>query len=82
VVKVDCQSSLMKESIEDYLEACAEFGKEAEKPFTGQFVIRLSPQVHRSAVIAARIKGNSLNKWAAEKLEQAACGGSRLHDAR
>jgi predicted HicB family RNase H-like nuclease len=64
----------IKESIEDYLEACAEFGKEPEKPFTGQFVIRLSPHVHRSAVIAAKSEGKSLNKWVAEKLEQAACG--------
>lgn len=70
-----------KESIEDYLEACAEFGKEPEKPFTGQFVIRLSPRVHRSAVIAAKIEGKSLNKWVAEKLEQAACGGRCLDDA-
>lgn len=66
-----------KESIEDYLEACAEFGKEPERPFTGQFVIRLSPSVHRSAVLAAKSEGKSLNKWVAEKLEQAACGGQR-----
>ena len=60
------------ESIRDYLEACAEFGKEPEKPFTGKFVVRLTPQVHRSAVIAAKAEGKSLNKWVAEKVEQAA----------
>lgn len=64
-----------RDSIEDYMKACAEFGKEPEKPFTGNFQVRLRPEVHRSAVMAAKMEGKSLNKWVAEKLEQAACGG-------
>jgi predicted HicB family RNase H-like nuclease len=71
---VDELREAFKESVEDYLEACAEFGKEPEKPFKGQFVIRVSPEVHRSVVVAAKSEGKSLNKWASEKLEQAACG--------
>lgn len=71
---VDELRQAFKESVEDYLEACAEFGKEPEKPFTGQFVVRLRPEVHRSAVMAAKIENKSLNAWVAEKLEQAACG--------
>jgi predicted HicB family RNase H-like nuclease len=67
-----------KDSIEDYLKACVEFNKEPEKPFTGNFQVRLRPEVHRSAVIAAKVEGKSLNKWVAEKLEQAACGGHCL----
>jgi len=67
------------ESVEDYLEACAEFGKEPEKPFTGQFVVRVRPEAHRSAVMAAKIENKSLNAWVAEKLEQAACG-QHSHD--
>ena len=71
---VDELRQAFKESVEDYLEACTEFGKEPEKPFTGQFVVRLRPEVHRSAVLAAKIENKSLNAWVAEKLEQAACG--------
>jgi predicted HicB family RNase H-like nuclease len=67
-----------KESLDDYIEACGQFGKQPEKPFTGRFIVRLSPEVHRSAVIAAKTEGKSLNKWVAEKLEQAACGGHCL----
>lgn len=63
-----------KDSVEDYLEACREFGKEPEKPFTGNFLVRLRPEVHRAAALAAKIEGKSLNKWVSEKLEQAACG--------
>jgi predicted HicB family RNase H-like nuclease len=65
-----------QESIEDYLEACAEFGKEPEKPFTGNFVVRISPEVHRSAVVAAKSEGKSLNKWVSDIVERAACGES------
>ena len=71
---IDELRQAFKESVEDYLEACAEFGKEPEKPFTGQFVVRVRPEVHRSAVMAAKIENKSLNAWVAEKLEQAACG--------
>jgi predicted HicB family RNase H-like nuclease len=70
---VDELRQAFRESVEDYLEACAEFGKDPEKPFTGQFVVRLRPEVHRSAVLAAKIENKSLNAWVAEKLEQAAC---------
>ena len=70
---VDELRQAFRESVEDYLGACAEFGKEPEKPFTGQFVVRLRPEVHRSAVLAAKIENKSLNAWVAEKLEQAAC---------
>ena len=76
---VDELRQSFKESVEDYLEACAEFGKEPEKPFTGQFVVRLRPEVHRSAVLAAKIENKSLNAWVAEKLEQAA-GGQQCCD--
>jgi predicted HicB family RNase H-like nuclease len=76
---VDELRQAFKESVEDYLEACAEFGKEPEKPFTGQFVVRLRPEVHRSAVLAAKIENKSLNAWVAEKLEQAA-GGQQCCD--
>jgi predicted HicB family RNase H-like nuclease len=62
-----------KDSVEDYLAACAEFGREPEKPFSGQFIVRVRPEVHRSAVIAARSAGKSLNGWIADTLEHAAC---------
>ncbi len=63
-----------RESIEDYLKACAEFGKEPEKPFTGHFQVRIPPEIHRSAAMLARVEGKSLNKWVSEKLEQAISG--------
>ena len=58
---IDELREAFKESVEDCLDACAEFGKEPGKPFTGQFVVRVRPEVHRSAVMAAKIENKSLN---------------------
>jgi predicted HicB family RNase H-like nuclease len=60
-----------RDSIEDYLAFCAERGEEPDKPFSGQFVTRVSPELHRRASEAASIAGKSLNAWVAEKLESA-----------
>ena len=50
-------------SVEDYLEFCAELGQEPERPFSGRFVLRLDPELHRDATAAAESQGISLNAW-------------------
>ncbi len=57
-----------KDSVEDYLAFRAKRGEEPEKPFSGQFVLRLNPEQHRQIVIAAKREGKSLNTWAKEHL--------------
>lgn len=59
------------DSIKDYLAFCAARGEDPEKPFSGKFVIRLSPELHRKAFIKARLSDKSLNSWVSEVLEQA-----------
>ena len=59
-----------RESVDDYLAFCAKRGETADKPFSGKFVLRLSPEVHRKAFIAARHARKSLNAWVAEVLER------------
>ncbi|MTW18796.1 toxin-antitoxin system HicB family antitoxin [Rhodoplanes serenus] len=58
-------------SIEDYLDFCKERGEEPEKPFSGQFVVRTDPSLHKEVSTAARRAGVSLNKWVASTLEKA-----------
>lgn len=62
----------IRESVEDYLDFCRSTGKEPDKPFSGRFMLRLKPEVHRAAAIAAQRQGKSLNAWAAEALAKAA----------
>lgn len=61
-----------KEAVDDYLETCLENGEEPDKPFSGFFNIRTSPDVHRKCVLAAKSKGESLNSWASLVLDSAA----------
>ena len=50
---------------------CAERGEEPEKPYSGQFVVRAEPGLHRALSTAARKEGLSLNKWVTRTLEKA-----------
>ena len=50
-------------SIDDYLDWCKEDGVEPEKPYSGKFVVRFKPELHRKAAIAANKIGISLNAF-------------------
>lgn len=57
-------------SVDVYLQFCKEIGQEPEKPFSGKFVVRLSPDTHRKAYLAARRAGKSLNAWVSDVLDE------------
>jgi predicted HicB family RNase H-like nuclease len=61
-----------RDSVNDYLAFCEKKGITPEKPFSGKFILRLDPETHRMAALAAKVAGKSLNAWAAEKIDQAA----------
>ena len=52
-----------RDAVDDYLDSCAENGVEPQKPYSGKFVLRLSPEIHRDASIAARRAYSSMNRW-------------------
>jgi predicted HicB family RNase H-like nuclease len=59
------------DSIEDYLEFCAEQNESPEKPFSGKFNLRISLELHREAFIAAKKTGMRLNAWVCDILKHA-----------
>ena len=59
-------------ALEDYLADCAEQGIAPEKPASGKVMLRIRPEVHAAATIAAQSAGKSLNQWADEVFERAA----------
>ncbi|WP_201788080.1 type II toxin-antitoxin system HicB family antitoxin [Devosia insulae] len=61
----------LAESVEDYIEFCRSRGEEPEKPFSGQFVVRTEPALHKAVSTAASREGISLNKWVISTLERA-----------
>ena len=60
----------LKDSVEDYLEFCKESGEEPDRPFSGKFIVRIPPEVHREAFLRARKAGKSLNAWTREAIEK------------
>jgi predicted HicB family RNase H-like nuclease len=60
-----------QESVEDYLAWCAEEGREPEKPYSGKFVVRIDPDLHKKISTRAQIGDKSLNQWVKETLERA-----------
>lgn len=59
------------ESLRVFLEACQEDEAEPFKAYSGKFVLRLPPEYHRAAAIAAQAEGLSLNQWAAMAIRAA-----------
>jgi len=59
-----------RESIDDYPDFCASRGDEPEKPYSGKFVIRVDPELHKTISIEAKKTGKSLNAWVSESLSK------------
>ena len=68
---IDELKQALEDSVEDYLEFCAEKGKKPEKPYSGRFNVRLEPELHQRIAMEAAAAGKSLNGWVAEKLRNA-----------
>ncbi len=67
---VDELKSAFQESIDDYLDFCSERGEDPDKPFSGNFVLRIDPQLHRKLVALSREEGESLNRWVESRLRR------------
>ncbi len=46
-------------------------GETPEKPASGKLMLRVPPEVHAAALVAAQAAGKSLNQWASDILGEA-----------
>lgn len=71
---IDELKKALADSVEDYLLLCKEVGKEVgkepEKPFSGRFNIRISPELHQQIARKAADAGMSLNSWVLKQFQQ------------
>jgi predicted HicB family RNase H-like nuclease len=67
---VDELRQAFQDSVDDYLEFCAERGEEPEKPYSGKFVVRVEPELHMRLAIEARKRGVSINALVGESLSK------------
>lgn len=59
------------EAVDSYLEYCAESGTEPEKAYKGTFNVRISPELHKKAAIAAMANRMTLNSFVESSIEKA-----------
>lgn len=61
--------AMFHENIDDYLELCAEEGREPDKEYKGSFNVRIDPSLHKAAVFEAERRNISLNKFIEESVQ-------------
>jgi len=59
-------NSAFHEAVDDYLDLCIECGKTPNKEYSGQFVLRIPPELHKKLAIEAERCGDSLNAYVTE----------------
>jgi predicted HicB family RNase H-like nuclease len=59
-------------SLKVFLDGCREHGIEPRRNFSGRFNVRLEPELHAAAVMAAAAEDKSLNEWVSEAISFAA----------
>ena len=72
--EADCVDDLIQafhDSVDDYLEFCAERGEQPERPFSGHFALRMDAYLHKQVFLAAASSGVSLNAWICTRLHEA-----------
>ena len=63
--------SRFRKAVDDYLWASEQLGAKPEKPYSGRMMVRVAPELHAKASIAAQSAGTSLNQWVSQALERA-----------
>ncbi len=56
------------ESVDDYLLTCEKLNRPPQKPYSGNLMLRIPPQVHAAIAMAAEVSGKSINQWASDTL--------------
>ena len=57
-----------KEAVSTYMKDCASEGKKPEKPFKGNFNVRIPAELHQKAALKAMESKESLNSFVAEAI--------------
>lgn len=65
---VDELKQAFHDSIDDYLDFCESRGEDPDKPFSGKFLLRVDPVLHRRLAQLSADDGESLNNWIASRL--------------
>ena len=76
LVNFECENAAgieleFHKAVDDYLTFCADLGQAPDKPYKGVFNVRISPELHKKAAIAAFEKGETLNAFVSRAISEA-----------
>lgn len=71
---IDELKAALADSVEDYLDFCAREGKQPQRPYSGRFNVRISPELHQRIAQEAAHAGKSLNAWLSDSLSRLVAG--------
>jgi predicted HicB family RNase H-like nuclease len=60
-----------EEAVDDYLETCEKLNRAPQKPYSGNLMLRIPPEIHAAVAAAAEVSGKSINQWATDTFKQA-----------
>ncbi|WP_257279760.1 type II toxin-antitoxin system HicB family antitoxin [Endozoicomonas sp. ISHI1] len=60
---VDELETAFHEAVDEYIAISEKTGRPVQRPYSGNLMLRISPEVHAAAATAAEAKGKSLNQW-------------------
>lgn len=63
-----------QESVTDYLATCATIGKAPDKSFKGTFNVRMTPERHKAAAVAAALADTTLNDFVSQAVAEKVAG--------
>lgn len=69
--RADEVETAFHDAVDDYLAFCRDKGKDPEKSYRGSFNVRINPELHRAAAMAAAARHESLNQFVAEAIKAA-----------
>ncbi len=70
-----------QKSVDDYLEFCAELGRDPEKTCSGKFQVRIPRELHGRAIIMAKSRKMSLNEFVGRSIAHAVREPDHVEDA-
>jgi predicted HicB family RNase H-like nuclease len=57
-----------RDAVDHYLETSEKLGRKPQKPYSGNLMLRVPPELHARVATAAELTGKSINQWATEAL--------------
>lgn len=69
---VDEIRQAFQDSVDDYLELCRVRGEQPDRPYSGELILKLDPELHRRLSELAGASGKPLDAWITERLQREA----------